>query len=325
MSTAGRSGARVRRRMTVRRAVTVTLLCLLLVAVLLASYGILSLWRSLRTMNPGTTGSQSRLNLDNHVNIVLLGTDSRAKEDPGRSDSIMLVGLDPATKSITLLSIPRDTRVSIPGHGFDKINAATNGDYFADGGVDLLKRTIETMLPGILVDYYVQANFDGFEKVVDALGGVTIDVQKTMYYKSDDTLIDLKPGIQLMDGKTALGYARFRMDATGDYGYWNGEEYGRVARQKELLRAIVAQTTTLRNVWRLPPIIRAVEEAVITDLLPNDLLRIALAFKNATDEDVALVGFPGTPGYVDGISYVLPDLDALQASIAPLFAPGASQ
>lgn len=110
-----------------------------------------------------------------------------------------------------------------------------------------------------------------------------------MYYKAVDTLINLKPGVQHMDGKTALGYARFRHDAIGDFGSSNGEELGRVVRQKALLKAVMAQTTALRNVWKLPPVIRAIESAVVTDLLPNDMLRIALAFKNTTDKEVTTI------------------------------------
>jgi anionic cell wall polymer biosynthesis LytR-Cps2A-Psr (LCP) family protein len=122
-----------------------------------------------------------------------------------------------------------------------------------------------------------------------------------------------------MDGKTALAYARFRHDAIGDFGSSNGEELGRVVRQKALLKAIVAQTTSLRNVWKLPPVIGAVENAVVTDLLPNDMLRIALAFKNTTDKEVTTIPFPGVPGNVGGTSYIIPDLDVLRSKIAPLF------
>jgi anionic cell wall polymer biosynthesis LytR-Cps2A-Psr (LCP) family protein len=177
------------------------------------------------------------------------------------------------------------------------------------------------MVPGIKINYYAKADFQGFEQVVDALGGVTIDVEKAMYYKAEDTLINLKPGLQHMDGKTALEYARFRHDAIGDFGSWGGQEYGRVVRQKALLKAIVAQTTSIRNVWKLPPVIRAVEGAVVTDLLPNDMLRIALTFKSTTDKDVTTVAFPGVPRNVEGTSYIIPDLETLQSKISPLFSP----
>jgi LCP family protein required for cell wall assembly len=310
------------RRLTiVRKAILASVVCILVIVVGFAGYSVISLYSSLRSINPNAGATTSSLNLRERVNILVMGVDSRAATDPGRSDSIMLIGLDPVSRTMSVMSIPRDSRVNIPGHGHDKINAATNPDYFSDGGVQLLEKTVEAMIPGIKINYYAKADFQGFEQVVDALGGVTINVEKAMYYKAEDTLINLKPGVQHMDGKTALEYARFRHDAIGDFGSWGGQEYGRVVRQKALLKAIVAQTTSIRNVWKLPPVIRAVEGAVVTDLLPNDMLRIALTFKSTTDKDVTTVAFPGLPGNVGGTSYVIPDLEALKSKISPLFSP----
>jgi len=317
--TKGLTGSR--RSTTVRKTLLIVVVSVLVIAICFVGYTVISLYSSLRAISPNAGATTSTLNLRERVNILVVGVDSRAISDPGRADSIMLIGLDPVSRTMRVMSIPRDSRVSVPGHGYDKINATTNSDYFSDGGIELLEKTVETMIPGIKINYYAKANFAGFEQVIDALGGVTINVEKAMYYKAVDTLIDLKPGIQHMDGKTALGYARFRHDAIGDFGSSNGEELGRVVRQKALLKAIVAQTTSLRNVWRLPPVIRAIEAAVVTDVLPNDMLRIALAFKNASDKEVAAVPFPGVPGDVEGTSYVIPDLDALRSKIAPLFSP----
>ena len=303
----------------VRKTLLIAVVSMLAIVVCFAGYSVISLYSSLRSISPNAGAMRSALNLHERVNILVVGVDSRTEGDPGRSDSIMLIGLDPVSRTMSVMSIPRDSRVSIPGHGYDKINATTNSDYFSDGGIELLEKTVEAMIPGIKVNYYVKANFAGFEQVIDALGGVTINVEMAMYYKAEDTLIDLKPGVQHMDGKTALGYARFRHDAVGDFGSWNGEEYGRVVRQKALFKAIVAQTSSLRNVWLLPPVIRAVEKAVVTDLLPNDMLRVTLAFKNTSDKEVTTIPFPGEPGDVDGTAYVIPDLDALRSKIAPLF------
>jgi len=305
----------------IRKTLLSVAIAILVIIACFAGYTVISLYTSLRSINPNAGSTGSSLNLQERINILVIGVDSRDKNDPGRSDSIMLIGLDPVSGTMSVMSIPRDSRVNIPGHGYDKINATANPDYFTDGGVQLLEKTIESMVPGIRINYYAKANFAGFEQVIDALGGVTINVEKAMYYKAEDTLIDLKPGVQHMDGKTALDYARFRQDAIGDFGSWNGEEYGRVVRQKAILKAVVAQTIALRNVWKLPPVIRAVESAIVTDLLPNDMLRIALAFKNTTDKEVTTVPFPGVPGDIAGGSYVLPDLEALRTKIAPLFSP----
>ncbi len=321
MKTGIRGQSASRRPIAVRKVILISVICVLAAAVCFAGYSVLSLYNSLRSINPNAGSMKSSLNLHERINVLVTGVDSRGKDDPGRSDSIMLIGLDPVSRTVSVISIPRDCHVNIPGHGYDKINAATNSDYFSDGGIPLLEKTIEGMIPGIKINYYARADFEGFVKVIDALGGVTINVEKAMYYKAEDTLINLKPGLQHMDGKTALGYARFRHDAIGDFGSWGGQEYGRVVRQKELLKAIVAQTTSIRNVWKLPPVIHAVEGAVTTDLLPNDMLRIALAFKNTTDKDVTTVAFPGVPGNIGGTSYVIPDLAALQSKVSPLFSP----
>ena len=106
-------------------------------------------------------------------NIVVLGVDGREKDDdPGRSDTLFVVMFDPKSKNVSLLSIPRDTRVRIPGHGWDKINHA-----YAFGGHKLTQQTTEELL-GIQVNNYVMVDFSGFESLVDAIGGIDIDVEK---------------------------------------------------------------------------------------------------------------------------------------------------
>jgi LCP family protein required for cell wall assembly len=257
--------------------------------------------------------------LDQPLNILLLGADSRDKEDPGRADTIMLVRLDPATKHVRLLSLPRDTRVTIPGHGVNKLNQASSG-YYAGGGTSLLVDTITTdLLPGLRIDYTVTTDFAGFAAIIDALGGVTIDVEERMLYKGVDVLIDLQPGVQHLDGEQALEYARFRMDAIGDFATWSGEDHGRVARQKKLLAAIIDQTKEVRTLLRLPAVIRAVQAAVTTDMSFGVMARIAMTYKDVAAEGVESVPFPGLPEVVDGISYVIPKTDVLRTTTGPLF------
>jgi len=263
---------------------------------------------------------QPQPDLTKPVNILLLGADSRTKDDPGRTDTIILVHLDPTTKHVRLLSLPRDTRVAIPGHGENKLNQASGG-YYRDGGTALLVKTIETsLLPGVHIDYTVKTDFAGFARVIDALGGVTIDVEERMYYKGVDVLIDLKPGVQHLNGEQALEYARFRMDAIGDFGTWGGEDHGRVARQKKLLTALLDQTKDLRTLMRLPAIIRAVRAAVTTTMSFDMMARIAMTYKDTAAGDVEVVPFAGVPQYVDGISYVIPNMTRMRATVIPLFA-----
>ena len=314
----------------VRRTIGIIFLAIIVLALAGAGYEVWKLYRSTRpAAAPGGTAAPvtKPARLDGRINILILGCDARTKEDPGRSDSIMLAGLDPRTGKAAIMSIPRDPRVTIPGHGIGKINATTNKDVYANGGIPLLEKTVEGLIPGIRVDYYVRTNFAGFSSVIDALGGVTIDVEERMYYRAADTVIDLKPGVQHLNGEKALQYARFRADGVGDFGAWGGEEHGRVARQKKLLKAVIAQTKDLRNAWRLPKVVDVIQEAVVTDLPAGDMVRLGLAFKNASEADITTVVFPGIPRWVDGTSYVVPYVGPMRDKVAPLFrdAPSAVQ
>jgi len=145
------------------------------------------------------------------INVLLLGSDDL--DNIGRSDTIMVLSLNPRLKHVAVLSIPRDSRVEVPGHGLDKINSA-----YAYGGVELAQKTVEQFL-GVHIDYYAQVDFNAFVEAVDELGGVDIDVPdpfgtgkgmvKHTYYES----INLKPGYQHLDGKQALQFARYRDDS----------------------------------------------------------------------------------------------------------------
>ena len=140
--------------------------------------------------------------------IMIMGVDER-EDDVGRSDTLMIATIDPETNQAALLSIPRDTRVKIKGHGYDKINAA-----YAYGGHNLTQATVENFL-GVRMDHYIIINPHAFQRIIDAIGGIDIDVEKRMYYKDpwDDDgglVIDLYPGMQHMDGKTAESYVRDR-------------------------------------------------------------------------------------------------------------------
>ena len=162
------------------------------------------------------------------INILVLGVDAR-DDDVGRSDTTFVVTIDTIARRITMLSIPRDSRVKIDGHGWDKINHA-----YAYGGSKLSKSVVEKLL-GIPIEYTVVMNFQGFVRMIDALGGVTIAVDKRMYYSDpydDDRglYIDLHPGVQKLNGKAAIEYVRYR-DEEGDI--------GRVARQQKFLTALL--------------------------------------------------------------------------------------
>lgn len=138
--------------------------------------------------------------------LLMLGSDAR-KGNPdhaqagGLYDAIHIVAIDPTTKKASIVGVPRDSFVDIPGRGRSKINAA------AQGGPDLMIRTIED-LSGCRFDYYTLVGFEGFRRIVDDLGGITYDVRSSL--KDRFARIDVRPGEQVFDGKTALGWSRAR-------------------------------------------------------------------------------------------------------------------
>ena len=237
--------------------------------------------------------------------ILIMGVDKR-EDDVGRSDTLMIATVDPRLDRATLLSIPRDTRVKIYGLGYDKINAA-----FAYGGVELAESTVENFL-GIDIDHYILIDTGSFVKIIDAIGGVDIDVEKRMFYEDpwDDNgglVIDLYPGQQHMDGKTAVTYVRYR-DSEGDI--------GRVKRQQAFMAACLDKVTSPEIVPRIPKILREVIDAVETDMSLRQLLEVAGALKAAQQNGLETDMVPGYPLYIDDISYWIPDVEQLRISVA---------
>ena len=246
--------------------------------------------------------------------IMIMGVDERAG-DVGRSDTLMVATIDPAKNEAALLSIPRDTRVAIPKNGYDKINAA-----YAYGGEKLTQRTVEDLL-GIRIDHYIIINTRAFQKIVDAIGGIDINVEKRMYYEDpwDDDgglIIDLRPGMQHMDGKTAVTYVRYR-DEEGDI--------GRVRRQQKFMRACVDAVTTPAILPRLPAIIASVIDSVKTDLSVRQLLEFAGTLKESQAKGLRTEMVPGRPLYIDEVSYWIPDMAQLRRSMVSVLGLTLSQ
>lgn len=237
--------------------------------------------------------------------IMIMGVDER-DDDVGRSDTLMVATIDPKKNQAALLSIPRDTRVKIKGNGWDKINAA-----YAYGGEKLTQRTVEDFL-GVNMDHYIIINPKSFQKIIDAIGGVDIDVEKRMYYEDpwDDDgglLIDLKPGRQHMDGKTAVTYVRYR-DEEGDL--------GRVRRQQKFMKACMDKIVSPSIILKLPTVISEVMNSVKTDLSVRQLLEFIGTLKESQKNDLKTEMVPGRPLYIDGISYWIPDLKELRTALA---------
>lgn len=198
------------------------------------------------------------------VNILLVGGDSRG-DDAGRSDTMLVASIDPVTKKAHLFSILRDTYVDIPGHGKGRLNSA-----FAYGGIELARQTIGDLLD-LPIHKYVYTDFVGFIALVDSIGGVDIEVEKDMHYtsKADKHMydIDLKQGLQHLDGDMALQYVRFRHDAKSDF--------ARTERQRILMTEVAKKMQTTGSLIKLPGILESIAPYIETDLSPKEMLKLA--------------------------------------------------
>jgi LCP family protein required for cell wall assembly len=314
-------GARARRKRSAGRttallaSVVVTLL-LLIVCVLAVAFPILSF---------PYEGSR--------INVLLLGIDRRSGSGWAyRTDTIVIVTMEPGTRAAGMLSIPRDLQVTIPGHGEDRINTANVLGSSLDnpeGGPDLLKDTVETNF-GIPIDGYLMVDFSVFEEIVDTLDGIEVMVPRALH----DTrypdprpgdphafkTIHFDPGWQHMDGKRALEYARSRMSTT---------DFDRAKRQQLILLAIRERALSLGAIPRWPLLAKTVADGVKTDMSPEDMLALAgLAaridpshLKQVVLEHPLVVGHRRT----DGAAVQLPRWELINPVLEDLFGPRESR
>ncbi len=230
---------------------------------------------------------------EGRINVLVIGTDTRNGEEIARADTIMLCSVDTEKNLISILSIPRDTRVNIPGHGYDKINSST-----IYGGPSMAMKTVSNLL-GIRINKYAMIDYKGFKNLVDALGGVTMNVEQRMYhYDPDDGgayTIDLYPGVQKLDGNKALQFVRYRSYALGDI--------QRAEQQQKFLTALIKEVLQPSTVVKLPSIVLSTYKDVKTNLSLNEIRKLAVAAKNMTDSTVQTQTLPGKFLNYNGISY----------------------
>jgi LCP family protein required for cell wall assembly len=221
---------------------------------------------------------------EGRINILLLGIGDPGHDGGDLADTNILVSVNTRDNKIAMVSIPRDTRVKVSGHGNQKINAAS-----AYGGVDLAKSTVENFLD-VPVHYYVRANFTGLKQAVDAVGGIEVDNKYLLHdpeYPCDKNQwkscgFKMQPGRQKVDGATALKYARCRKGTCGD-------DFGRAERQQEVIAAIRAKalsTETILNPAKLTSLIQAAGDNVKTDLSVQGMLRLNDLTKDIANEQI---------------------------------------
>jgi LCP family protein required for cell wall assembly len=220
--------------------------------------------------------------------VVLLGSDARAGE-ASRSDTIVV-----AKAGEGMLAVPRDTLVEIPGLGEDKINAA-----FATGGPELTVKSLEN-LTGLPINNYVVVHFDGVEDIVNALGGVTLEVEQPIEVGIEGRRVFIPAGTQTLNGIEALAYVRFRGTPTADI--------GRIGRQQGFLQELAREATSPAKLPRLPATGRAVWRNIDTNINPLEAARFAIRMRLSGGTEAEI--YPGTPQYIGGISYWVPDRKA---------------
>lgn len=242
---------------------------------------------------------------DREERILILGIDRR-EGDTGRSDTMMVLTIDKEARKATLLSLPRDTRVEIQGFGYDKLNAA-----YAYGGKSLVKETVEQLLD-VPIRRTLLIDVHAFQRIIDALGGVELEVEKRMYYEDpwDDDgglVIDIRPGLQRLDGETAIGYVRYR-DEEGDI--------GRIMRQQRFIKALLNAVATPATIAKLPAIFTELSSVIETDISTAEALELFPLIQDIRENGLSAEMAPGRPYWHGGVSYWVPDILALREMVA---------
>ena len=253
--------------------------------------------------------------------ILLLGIDARPGQTTGRTDTMIILTVDTDTKTIKLMSLMRDIIVAIPGYDNNRLNAA-----YVFGGADLLLQTIENNF-GIHIEHYVGVNFSMLADLIDQIGGLTLTVESEYYMdrinaviKEDNKVLGIdtndglltQPGEQLMTGKQAQAYARYR------YGTSDGD-FGRTARQREVITKIFYKLADM-SIVELAALAAANIDNVVTNLTLQDMMALAPALISLKDASIAELRIPVDNGYsfqtVRGMSVIVPNRTKTMEAIA---------
>ncbi|MBF0916052.1 MAG: LCP family protein [Atopobium sp.] len=231
--------------------------------------------------------------------VLLLGTDGRPGETEYRADSIILARVDPIHKRVTMLSIPRDTRVLWKG-SYMKINAV----HFYDGANGMVQAVNE--LCGVHIAHYAEVNFDGLAGITDALGGVTVNVEQYMRDTENfSDVVELYPGVQKLNGAQALFFTRVR------YAFADSD-YTRMRHQRTFIKAMIAQILNTGDPVAIANTVNSTASMVITDLSVSDIISLGTQMIGMnTDKDIYTAYVPSEGTEIDGQSYVIADEDAL--------------
>jgi LCP family protein required for cell wall assembly len=245
--------------------------------------------------------------------VLLVGLDRRPGETTlSNTDTLLVASVNTLNGKVALLSIPRDTQVTVPGFGKDKINAAAR----VGKGIKTTTALIEGII-GQSIDGHVITNFNGFKSIIDTLGGITLNVEKNMYYVTGDTsdgVINLKKGTQRLNGLQALQYARFRQDALADI--------SRTARQQAVIKAIGKEFLQVKTVPKLPWLVPQIAKSVETNLSISQLWEMTNFLLRIENPEISSQTLPGNFLIENDISYWKVDPQKSRAVVKKLFEEG---
>lgn len=247
--------------------------------------------------------SLKKPNNNENINILLVGIDAgkfvgwNRTNDIGRTDTIIVASLNQKTKKITITSVPRDSRVKLKGK-YDKINAA-----YGTGGIDLSIQSVSDLL-GIPIHHYVQLNYESFSKIVNILNGVTVYVDPGIKNSINIPTNLFTPGVQTLKGDKAFYFVQAR-----------NSDLDRVQRQQVFLKAVFNEIKKPGNTVKIPQILDAVKDDIKTDMTATEILSLSTDLEKLSPENIQTSMIPGTPQYIDGVSYYLPDNDKIKVLI----------
>lgn len=236
------------------------------------------------------------------VNTLLLGVDE------ARSDTIIVARYNKETHKIAMISIPRDTRVDIPGYGYEKLNAAVGKKE----GTALAMKAVGNFL-GIPIHNYVKVDFKGVEKIVDIMGGIKIDVPMPMDYEdpAQKLYIHIPKGVQTLNGENALKFLRYR------HGYAD-QDLGRIKAQQEFAKVFMKKLTSPAMILKAPRLITAMLENTKTNLEQDEITQYVLNIGDIDVDNIKMYTVPGEGDYVKNVAYFLHDQQKLEQIMAEM-------
>jgi LCP family protein required for cell wall assembly len=257
----------------------------------------------------GASTTVSTVESPDSENILIMGSDTRSDTvDGSRSDTIILLHVDPTNNYMSMLSFPRDLRVEIDNYGTRKLNYA-----FAKGGSFLAIKTIQ-QITGLDIDHYLEVDFNAFVDMTNKLGGVYVEVDRPYHYLGYEyAKIDLDPGYQLLNGWNALSYVRYRHDLNADF--------GRMERQQRYLNSLRQQAMGWDLGIKLPGLVGAFFDNVTTDLELNDFIKLGWFGVKMDGARIRQVALRGMNQLSSGVTFVFWKPGDMAVAVQSLLTP----